>query len=83
MTDKQTIHTPHLDNLCKIALQMIYMSRVLVLQPHYVKFPYDFSVKFSDKIGKTWVDILSAADLYSGLTLNSVLLTFENDHRLW
>ena len=38
--------------------------------------------KFSDKIEQTWVNVMSAGDLYNGILLNSVLLTFDDDYHL-
>ena len=37
-----------------------------------------------DKIGQTWVDVMTADDLYNGISLNlvHVLLTFEDDYHL-
>ena len=40
-------------------------------------------VKFFDTIGHTWVDVLSADGMYNGISLNSVLFTFEDDYHLW
>ena len=31
---------------------------------------------------QTWVDVMTADDLYNGLALNLVLLTFEDDYHL-
>ena len=39
-------------------------------------------VKFSDKIGHTWVDVMTACDLYNGISLNLVWLAFEDDNHL-
>ena len=39
-------------------------------------------VKIFDKIGQT-CDIISVDDLYNDISLNSVLLTFEDDYHLW
>ena len=36
-----------------------------------------------DKIGQTWVDVLTADDLYNSTSLNLALLTFEDDYHLW
>ena len=36
-------------------------------------------VKFSDKVGQTWVDVVTTDDLYNGISLNLVFLTFEDD----
>ena len=33
-------------------------------------------IKFSDEIYQTWVDVMTADDLYNGTTLNLVLFTF-------
>ena len=43
------------------------MSRGLVIQSYNETVPYDFTVKFSNKIGQTWVDITSADDLYNSI----------------
>ena len=47
-----------------------------------MKAPYDFTIKFLDKFGQTWVDVMSDDDLHNGISLNSVLLTFEEDYHL-
>ena len=39
-------------------------------------------VKFADKIGQTWVDVMTDDVLYNGISLNLVLLTFEDDYHL-
>ena len=38
---------------------------------------------FQKKNDQTWVDIMTADDLHNGLSLNLVLLTFEDDYHLW
>ena len=58
------------------------MSRGMVWQPHKAKVPYDFTVKFSDKIGQTWVDVMTDDDMYNDKSLNLVLLPFEDDYHL-
>ena len=35
----------------------------MVYQPYNANVPYDFTVRFVDKIGKTWVDVMAAEDL--------------------
>ena len=37
-------------------------------------------VKFGDKIGQTCVDVMTADDLYNDVSLNLILLTFEDDN---
>ena len=54
------------------------MSRGMVYQPYNAKVPYDFMVRLSDKIGKTWVDVMTAEDLYNKVTF----FTFEDDFYL-
>ena len=39
-------------------------------------------IKFSDKIDQTWVDVTFADDLFNRISLNSVLLTFEDDYHM-
>ena len=39
-------------------------------------------VKFSEEFCLTWIDIMPADDLFNGILLNSVLLTFEEDYHL-
>ena len=39
-------------------------------------------VKFSDKISQTLVNVMTAGDLKNGISLNSVLFTFEDDYDL-
>ena len=39
-------------------------------------------IKFAEKNDQTRVDVMTADDLYSGISLNLVLLTFENDYHL-
>ena len=34
-------------------------------------------IKFSEKNYQTWVNVMTADDLYNGISLNLVLLTFE------
>ena len=34
-------------------------------------------IKFSEKNDQTWVNVMTADDLYNGISLNLVLLTFE------
>ena len=58
------------------------MSRGMVWQPHNANVPYDFTVIFSDKIGQTWVDVMTGDYLYNYKSLNLVLLTFEDDYHL-
>ena len=59
------------------------IRRGMVWQPHNAKVPYDFvTVKFSDKIGQTWVDVMTDDDLYNDKSLNLVLLPFEDDYHL-
>ena len=48
-----------------------------------LKLPYGFTVKYYDKIGQTWVDVMSADDSYNGISLNPVFLTIEDDYHLW
>ena len=46
------------------------MRRGMVWQRHNAKVPYDFvTVKFSDKIGQTWVDVMTDDDLYNDKSL--------------
>ena len=37
---------------------------------------------FQKKNDQTWVDVMTADGLYNGISLNLVLLTFEDDYRL-
>ena len=39
-------------------------------------------IKFSQKNDQTWVDVITADDLYNGISLDLVLLTFEGDYHL-
>ena len=38
---------------------------------------------FQKKFYQTWVDVMTADDLYNGISLKLVLLTFEDDYHLW
>ena len=58
------------------------MSKGIIEQPYNAKVPYDFSVKFSDKIGQIWVYVMTADGPYNGISLNLVLLTFEDGYHL-
>ena len=46
------------------------------------KNPYDFKIKFSEKNDQTWVDVMTADDMYNGISLNLAMLTFEDDYHL-
>ena len=59
------------------------MSGTKLKQPYYEKLPYDFMIKSSEKNYQTWVDVMTANDLYNGISLNFVLLNFEDDYHLW
>ena len=37
---------------------------------------------FQKKNDQTWVDVMTADDLYNGISLNLILLTFEDDYHL-
>ena len=37
---------------------------------------------FQKKINQTWVDVMTADDLYNSISLNLVMLTFEYDYHL-
>ena len=39
-------------------------------------------VKFSDKIGQTWFDVMTVHDLYNDIAPNLVLFNFEDDDHL-
>ena len=54
----------------------------MVWQPYNAKVPHDSMVVFFDKNGQTCVDIITADDLYNGISLNLALLTFEDDYHL-
>ena len=58
------------------------MSRGIVWQPYNANVQYDFTVKILDKNGQTCVDAMTADDLYNGILLNLVLLTFEDGYHL-
>ena len=40
------------------------MGRGLIKQPYNTKVPYDYTVKFSDKIDQTWVDVMFPDAMY-------------------
>ena len=40
-------------------------------------------IKFSEKNDQTWIDVMTADNLYNGISLNLVLFTFEDDYHMW
>ena len=59
------------------------MSKAKLQQPYNAKLPYDFTIKFSEKNDQTWVDVMTADDLYNGISLNLAMLTFKDGYHLW
>ena len=59
------------------------MSRAKLEQYYNAKLPYDFTIKFSEKNDQTWIDVMTADNLYNGISLNLVLFTFEDDYHMW